>query len=368
MVFWKNGDSEQAKSELFKAIDMLEPLGDQYGMADFYNQLGSIYLEEGANDQAITYTMKGLDMAKNEGLKEQVRDASFLLYQLSLEKRDFENALVYQSQYFAYKDSIQNLETTQRLADLRTEYEVGQKQAEVDLLLKQKRSNQLIIFIGGVVLVLVIALVIIVYTSFKSKIRLSKQLEKQKDDLIQLNETREKFFSIISHDLRGPVNTLGGLVTVSNIYIKEERIDDLKEMVPKMGDSIKRLTQLLDNLLNWAVQQRGQFPYNPEKLNLRDLILGVVDMFQDTAASKNIGIDLNIDHHEVFVDKNSTSTIIRNLINNAIKFTSSKGKVIIKAENDDATQQCVVKISDTGVGMEQEKIENLFSLKENVSS
>jgi len=368
LVYWKNGDAEKAKSELFKAIDMLEPLGDRYGMADFYNQLGAIYLEEKATEEAILYTTKGLEMAKSEGLKEQVRDASYLLYQLNLEKGDYQNALLYESQYYAYKDSIQNLETTQRLADLRTEYEVGKKQAEVDLLLEQKRSNRIIMTIGAAVLIVFIILIVIIYVSFKSKARLSRQLEQQKDDLVSLNDTKDKFFSIVSHDLRGPVNTLGGLVTVSNIFIKEDRIDELKDMLPQMGASVDRLTQLLDNLLNWALQQRGHFPYSPEDQDLGMLVNNVVLMFKDTAASKNISLNSDLQETNAYVDKNSTSTILRNLVNNAIKFTNEGGEVNVTTESDIPNNTCIIRISDTGVGIPEDKLDQLFNLKENVSS
>ncbi|MEQ9006894.1 MAG: hypothetical protein RLP12_03355, partial [Ekhidna sp.] len=277
LVYWKQGDREKAKEDLFKAIEMLKPMGDKYGMADYYNQLGNIYLEENDEEEAIKHTLIGLDMAKSVGLKEQVRDASGLLFQLQHKRGNLEDAIQYQTQYHAYKDSIQNLETTQRLGDLKTEYEVGRKQTEVDLLLEQKRNNRIIMITGGILLVAFICLAIIVYSYFKAKNRLSIQLEKQKDDLEVLNQTKDKFFSIISHDLRGPVNTLNGLVTVSQLYLQEGKGDKVAGMVDKMSESVDRLTKLLDTLLNWALQQRGHFPYVPERLNLNDLMYDVMD-------------------------------------------------------------------------------------------
>ena len=117
LVYWKNGDIEKAKEDLFIAIEMLKPFGDNYGMADYYNQLGNIFLEEKNEEEAIKYTTIGLKMAEGEGLKEQVRDASYLLYKLSLERGLLEDAIAYQTQHYAYKDSIQNFETTQKLAN-----------------------------------------------------------------------------------------------------------------------------------------------------------------------------------------------------------------------------------------------------------
>ncbi|MEQ9468732.1 MAG: ATP-binding protein [Ekhidna sp.] len=369
LVYWKQGNREKAKEDLFKAIEMLEPMGDKYGMADYYNQLGAIYLEEGAEEEAIKYTLTGLDMAQGIGLKEQVRDASHLLFQLYNKRGNLEEAIKYQTQYHAYKDSIQNLETTQRLGDLRTEYEVGIKQAEVDLLLEQKRNNRIIMITIGVLLFAFICLVVIVFSFFKSKNRLSKQLEKQKDDLEVLNHTKDKFFSIISHDLRGPVNSLNGLVTVSQLYLKEGQGDKIKGMVDKMGESVDRLTKLLDTLLNWALQQRGHFPYVPERLELGELVKDVIEMFRDTAISKNIELEFEADKvYHLKADKNTTSTILRNLVNNAIKFTNSGGHVKITAKADDTNQYCLIKVSDNGVGIPREKLEGIFDLDESIST
>ncbi|MEO9483382.1 MAG: ATP-binding protein [Ekhidna sp.] len=369
LVYWKKGNVKKAKEDLFKAIEMLKPMGDKYGMADYYNQLGSIYLEEGEEEEAIKYTMMGLEMAKGAGLKEQVRDASYLLYQLYLKRGNLEEAIKFQTQYYDYKDSIQNLETTQRLGDMRTEYEVGRKQAEVDLLLEQQRNTRIILITGGFLLVAFICLIIIVYSYFKSKNRLSKQLEKQKDDLVVLNHTKDKFFSIISHDLRGPVNTLNGLVTVSQLYLNEGRGEQVKGMVDKMGESVDRLTKLLDTLLNWALQQRGHFPYVPEQQDLGTMAKDVIDMFKDTAMSKSIELEYESNEaYDLMVDKNTTSTILRNLVNNAIKFTNTGGNVKISASADENNEFCVIKVTDNGVGMPKEKLDVLFDLNEKIST
>ena len=348
---------------------MLKPFGDNYGMADYYNQLGNIFLEEKNEKKAIKYTTIGLKMAEKERLKEQVRDASYLLYKLSLKQGLLEDAIKYQTQHYAYKDSIQNFETTQKLANLRTEFEVGQKQIEVDLLLEQKRNSKIIIVTGSIILFAFTCLIIIIYSFLKSKNRLSKQLAKQKDDLEVLNETKDKFFSIISHDLRGPVSTIAGLVTVSKMYIDSGESDQVLDMVEKMGDSVDRLTKLLDSLLNWALQQRGHFPYNPESISVDKIVNDLMEMFADSAKSKNIELSYHPKTEvQILADYNTTSTILRNLISNALKFTSSEGSVKIYSELDENKPLSVIKIIDTGVGIPEEKLKNIFSLNETIST
>ena len=368
LVYWKQNKVDLAKRDLFKAIEMLKPLGDRYGMADYYNQLGNIYFEEGNEKEAITYTTQGLEMAIEEGLKEQVRDASFLLFQLNRNTENHESAADYLIQHYAYRDSIQNLETTQEIANLRTEFEVGQKQAEVDLLLQQRRNNQLVMLIGGITLFIVLCLVIIIYTYYKTKVKLNMQLEEQKNALISLNDTKDRFFSIISHDLRGPVGVLSGLVSITKYLIDDKKTDKLRKMMDKMEHSVDRLVKLLDNLLHWALQQKGHFPYAPEAFSVKSLLTDAQDIFRDMAASKDIKLEVNVDEDfDIYVDKNTSSAIFRNLLNNAIKFTPKGGQVSI------STQLCGYKMGhiifqDSGVGIPQEKLKHLFELKEGKST
>lgn len=369
LVFWKKGDSKKAIEDLFTAIEMLEPFGDNYGMADYYNQLGTIFLEEKKEDEAIKYTTIGLNMAKKERLKEQVRDASHLLYKLSLKRGLLEDAMQYQTQHYAYKDSIQNFETTQKLANLRTEFEVGQKQIEVDLLLEQKRNNRIIIITGSIILFAFTCLIVIIYSYFKSKNRLSKRLATQNDDLEILNETKDKFFSIISHDLRGPISTIAGLVTVSKLYIESGKYDQALSMVEKMESSVDRLIKLLDTLLSWALQQRGHFPYNPEQISVDKLTKDVIEVFSDSAKSKNIELKYHSKNDvQILVDYNTTSTILRNLISNALKFTNSGGSVTIYSGLNENKPLSEIKIVDTGVGIPEEKLKNIFKLNESIST
>lgn len=362
LVYWKLGDRERAIEDLYQAISMLEPFEDNYGMADYHNQLGKIYMEVADVDKSIENASKGLQMATSEGLKEQIRDANYLLYQLNKLKGNYKKAVEYQTLYYQYKDSIQNLDVIQELADLRTKFEVGKKQSEVDLLKEQKRSNQLIMVVGALALIICIILLVIIYFYARAKTKLNEQLEEQKDSLMSVNKTKDKFFSIVSHDLRGPVNVLSGLVGVTKYFV-DNKNEQLKEMLDKMGHSVDRLVTLLDSLLHWSMQQQGNFPYVPERLNLSESLTDVKETFEDMAVAKDIELALNVNNEtELYVDINTASTIFRNLLNNAIKFTPNGGKVSINTKENKAANRVVIEFSDTGVGIPDEKIKSLFEL------
>ncbi|MEO1255880.1 MAG: tetratricopeptide repeat-containing sensor histidine kinase, partial [Bacteroidota bacterium] len=369
LVYWKQGNPKKAKEDLLRAIGMLEPLGDTYAISDYNNQLGNIFLEEEAYKRVIEYAIKSYNIASEEELKEQARDASYLLFRAYRAQGQYQEALKYQTEYHDYKDDIQNLETTQRLANLRTEYEVGRKQVEIDLLLEQKRSDQIIMVTGGIILVITVILVITIYSSYRSKTRMNVQLEDQKNSLITLNQTKDKFFSIISHDLRGPVGTLIGLVEVMRYFVKEGKRENILEMVDNMGVLVNRVNKLLENLLSWALQQSGHFPYVPEEISAKSLVDNVIEMSKNTAISKNIQLESNVsEDFNLMVDRNATLTILRNLVNNGIKFTPEGGQVKIETELDKQNNFGVIKVSDNGVGIPKDKLDNLFKLNEKIST
>ena len=369
LVYWKKGQPERAIEDLKKAITMLEPLGDQYGMADYYNQLGSIYLEFDDHEKALINTEKGLEMALAVDLKEQIRDASRLLAELYEERQDYAKAFAYQSQFIAYKDSIQDQETTRRLADLRTEFEVGQKEAELEVVSAEKKTQQIMSIGLGVILLLTGVFAVITYKNYATKNRINKQLEiqavtlkEQKEDLEELNKTKDKFFSIVSHDLRGPITSFFGISPVIKSYVKSKKTDDLLEVAEDIDKSVRQLSDLLDNLLSWATQQQTQIPYHPEVLDLNHVASRVHQNLQNVAQSKSIELVVNVPEKlSAYADRNTTETIIRNLTSNALKFTARAGKVMISASQEG--DKTLISVSDTGVGMNQEQLDKIFQLK-----
>ncbi|MEP4595147.1 MAG: HAMP domain-containing sensor histidine kinase, partial [Cyclobacteriaceae bacterium] len=287
---------------------------------------------------------------------------------------DLAKAVNYQTQYIAFKDSIQDQETTQRIADLRTEFEVGQKQVEVDLLSVQKRNQQLVsIGLSGILLLSGIFLIII-FRNYREKNRINKLLEAQanvlntqKTELEQLNTTKDKFFSIISHDLRGPVSSFFGISAMIKMYVASEQTEDLIELAGDIDESVDRLSSLLDNLLNWAMQQQGQIPFNPRDLDVSDVVANIKNTLQNMADGKQIELITNVTPDvKVYADRNTTETILRNLTSNALKFTPENGKVELSAVP--RGNEVLMAVSDTGVGIPKDKMATLFTLEEKKST
>jgi len=194
-----------------------------------------------------------------------------------------------------------------------------------------------------------------------------EELLKMNDELHELNASKDKFFSIIAHDLKNPFNIIIGL---SGLLKEDGRSGNpaiVKESVSIINSSAVQTYRLLENLLDWANSQRGKMYFNPESINLSEIIREELNMLNDVAQDKNIVLRSYVDNPIVVeADRNMIKTILRNLISNAIKFTHRNGSVEVSAaiENNNA----VISVSDNGIGMSEDTMAKLFRIDANLST
>jgi two-component system, NtrC family, sensor kinase len=367
IVYAALGLDESANVEILKSIEYLGKRGIWDTVAEFFIYMSDIYREKGNIDKAVEYAEKTHELALLHGLKKRIEQSSFRLYELMQAKGNYKSALEYHKEYAVYRDSLLNRETIQKMADQRTEFEVGQKQTEVDLLTAEKRTQKIIIFstAGGALLVAI--LLGLVYKNYRDKNKINKILEDQKAQLERLNTTKDKFFSIISHDLRGPVHAFSGISRLIKYAVEDKNNDELIEIADHVDKTADDLSGLLDNLLNWALQQQGHFPNVPEKLCVEEMGKEINGIFSNMAKAKNINLSTSTPVNlELWADKNTSMTILRNLVNNAIKFTDIGGKVDLTSVADGDFAK--ITVSDTGVGIPQDKLNRLFKMDGNKTS
>jgi signal transduction histidine kinase/ligand-binding sensor domain-containing protein len=203
----------------------------------------------------------------------------------------------------------------------------------------------------------------------KERKRLATEVEEQTKELTQknaelesTNHMKDRLFGIIAHDLRSPLVTLGGLARKVAFLMRQHRFDEIQALGETVEDSVASVRNLLDNLLKWSIVQDGKFPNNPESLPAAEIAEEVVGLYGVIAESKGIRLSLqNINEPMVFADRNSVSTIIRNLVDNAIKFTHEGGQVTVKVEGRD--EKVFVEVNDNGVGIQTELIPAIFEIR-----
>lgn len=205
---------------------------------------------------------------------------------------------------------------------------------------------------------------------------LVEELSAAKDKLEVINSEKDKFFSIIAHDLRAPFNGFLGLTKIMAENITDFTLKEMQDMSHSMQKSAKNLFNLLENLLEWARMQRGVTEFKPEICSLDLLVKQIIDLSLEPAKQKNIRILNNIPVDcQIIADAPMLNSILRNLFSNAIKFTPKGGFVeigiTIKKSSDDwqsSDDYIIIYIKDSGIGMNSDTISKLFLIDQNVSS
>lgn len=195
-------------------------------------------------------------------------------------------------------------------------------------------------------------------------------LEKLKNSELQfkkLNAEKDKFFSIIAHDLKSPFNSIVGLSEVLVKQVNEKNYNGIEEYSGFILQSSQRAMDLLVNLMEWAQSQTGRMEFNPKNFDLVELINEVQLLFAGNAQQKDIKIKTNLPENiPVFADKAMISTVVRNLISNAIKFTFPGGEILISTELNPS--ELIVSVMDTGMGISEDRLGKLFRIAESYST
>ena len=215
---------------------------------------------------------------------------------------------------------------------------------------------------GALVLLLLLLISIAMAYDRHRLIKLKNQeLEKQAQQLSELNQTKDKFFSVIAHDLRNPFHGLVGLTQVLVEDYDSMDPDKVKKFHNLIYQSAKQGYQLVLNLLEWIRSQTGRISFAPERLDLSKVISDNIKLARSTAQNKNVTlINLVEPGLIIYADYNMIHTVFRNLISNAIKFSNPGGRVFVEGQKEDG--QIVVKVKDEGIGMDENTINNLFRL------
>lgn len=336
-------------------------LNKTYSIANNNYSLGQLYFKQKQFDSAAYHTQIALTTVKNTKDMDLARDAFLLLSKIYEAEGDFQKAYTNNQAFFAYNDSLftanaqaklKEEQVRQNVIGYKNDKEIAEQNAS--LLAEQ---NQFYIIAGGILLVL-ISVMTVLYLNLR---KIKAKITVQNTQLTQLNHTKDKFFGIIAHDLRSPLLGLQNVGDQIRFLIKKNETKRLDEISGNIESTAKKLTELLDNLLNWSLLQNGMIPYHPEKVNLKESTNEVIDLMKPLAEMKEIQL-MNSIEEDVFVyaDTKAVNTILRNIISNALKFTNRNGKVKVDVKKE--FNQSTIIINDTGTGIAAELLPKIFDL------
>ncbi len=199
--------------------------------------------------------------------------------------------------------------------------------------------------------------------------RLNEMLAESETRLKELNANKDKFFSIISHDLRSPFTSIIGFAEVMLEDLETLTQDEIKDFTGSIHKSSKNIQNLLENLLQWSRVQTGRIEFNPIKFDLNHLTNDVIALYQVNATRKKINLSNSIDEEFYLnADKFMIDTVLRNLVSNSIKFTKQGGEITIVVEEITDEKMFQISVEDNGIGMKDEILAKLFKIDEHVTT
>jgi signal transduction histidine kinase len=383
-----------ALNNLFKSLKIKRKLNNKALLTSTYSSIANAYYLNGNLNQALPYRLKSLQAAKETQNLEIQKDAHKQLFKIYLKKRNTKKALLHFDNYEIIQDSLINQERIKQIAQMQEKFDSEKKAQQIallekeselqeievekktkDLQLKKLQRNSLL-----VLLLLIVSVVIWFSRSYyrskrfnkllhlqKTRIEWHKQTLDQKNrELLESNQTKNKLFQIISHDLRSPLATVADISKLVGIYIEQKKYNNLSDMNEELDQSVRRVLNLTDNLLSWSLSKSGKLPYQPEAIDLFQSLKNNTETYQSVATRKKIQLESKVPGSIlVYSDRNMLDTVIRNLINNAIKFTPENGKVTVGAQAN--YDNALVWVKDTGTGIPADQLATIFDVDKDKS-
>lgn len=330
--------------------------------SQIFTRLAEGYAGIGDNNQAVIWYEKSLGVCTACELKYEMVPALRGLSLVYHQQRNDKKAMEMQLKAMALSDSLTALDlamvidsTQKRLVKLQNR-EKGDDAALVQSIEDGMKYQTSLVVIGILVFVLVVAVVMSLHN-----FRLKRTLRNRNRELIELNETKNRFFSILAHDLKSPFNSLLGLSEMLTLYAEDKSTQEVVEYSMTINKSARRLYHLVENLLLWSRTQMHRMPFQPAPMDVATQTSNVVSLMSMNASMKDIVVNQRIDCSLVaFADVDHYNTIMRNLLSNAIKFSNVGSSITIEAHQDNKNIKVLVR--DYGVGLRPEQLENLFRI------
>ncbi len=366
IIYLKKSDYNQALRYQQMALDCLQTMPDKSVEARIQGALGDIYLTIGNYQEAETSYNKSIGLAYSIGELELLATSVNGLANLAQKTGNYQQALLLKNRYATLKDSILNDKTLEYIARMDAVYRSVQKESIIKGLLSEKRAQaqdlkgeKIIRYIFIVLIITLLILAIVLYLLFRVKNKSQQLLSKSNKELEQLNATKDKLFSVISHDLRSPLNSILGFSEMMSLYAESNNTEQLIQSSQQVYSSSRKLLALVDNLLLWSRSQIGSTRYNPQKLDLAIQCNNIISLMRAQAEDKDVVISANIRSGLVaWADVNLFDIVFRNILNNALKYSRLGGTILISAiEKKDQIQ---ITVHDNGVGIPKDRIDKLF--------
>jgi signal transduction histidine kinase len=367
--YYMLGNIDSVEFYATKALEMFIVMDRKDAVAFMHINIGAMQNVKGQHDEALQNIQKGIRIAEETKNLNQLRQGYKGLSETYASMGEYKNAYFNYKIYEQYKDSIFNNEKAGIIEELQTKYETDKAlkelnekkaeilQMEVDV---QKSKNVRNVFILG--LAILVVLTAAIWLRYVENQKVTSLLNTKNSELEELNSTKDKFFSLISHDMKSPVTSMARLASGLEKSIDHIDRQDLKNYLSEISRTTENLNDLLKKLLEWALSQKSGFKPIYETYRIDSILSEVIDTARTQANLKNINIECNCHTDlQLTVDKRMIQTVLRNLLSNALKFSNNDASVYVKTFKENGGVK--ISVINSGPGIRVEDVHKLFSLE-----
>ncbi len=397
------GDYKSAVEYYYLGLDILREMDNKKKIIQTHLNIGAAFFEDEMDfDKAITHFEKAYQLAQRFDFLFMQLQALTKLFNAYEKNGGLAQAIAYQKEISSLKDSVLSRDKAKQIEDLRIKYETEKTEAENEMLKKRNQLQSYLLYLSIVVVILILLLIIVLYLRYRNKKKtneilnlknrvieeanielkerneqitdqkeelsaLNEDLQRREKDLSEANAAKDKFFSIIAHDLKNPLNVLTNYTEMLRDSYDYFDNDTRKKYINDLASSVSHMLKLIQNLLEWSRAHKGRIDINRQTFDLYEAVFNNIYLLKNQAKEKNISLDSRVPQNMlVYADFNMISTVIRNLLSNAVKFTPAGGRVDVNAE--ESGEFFEVSIKDSGVGISESRIDKLFRIDENTTT
>jgi signal transduction histidine kinase len=385
-IYRKTNHNDSARIYLRESALISKLIDDYHGTSYCLNSLAEMMASEGDFREAITLANQSLANLKRGENQELLMGAYHILYHCHFQLGNFEKALGYRNQEISTRDKILNIEKAREANNLINQYNLERKELQIQLLEKDNKLQQreiareslvkTIFGVGAIVMALLAGYLIYTNIRWRNYNRIIKErnaliqeqkktIIKQKIHLGRLNSVKDKIISIISHDIKSPLNSLRGFLQL----LKHDAISQQEkaQTTERIERSLTVTLEMVENLLSWGTGQMEGLVLNPITFDLGGLVHENVQLAYLRAEAKKVTVVSNIPTPTLLLgDRETINIVLRNLISNAIKFSRPNDSIFIGMLEE--SHRVVISVKDTGVGMSPEQKKSLFDGSLNAST
>lgn len=364
LTYKKMGNYDLAIEYLNKAFGIWEKEDDKYHMCYYYMNMGEIMLDIKKTREAGQYLRQAEKLAQILGSQDLLAKTYEFMSDYNAARKDFASAYSYLNKSKQINDSILNAETTEKVSQIQYRYEIAKREADNEHLVKQNLDKELqlskknlFLYVLSAILLLIVLLAIVLVSQNRIRKKVNKQLTdknkligQQKDELLKLNASKDKFLSILAHDIKNPLSSIQG---ISDLLVNDYDTlsnKDKRGFTQDINTLSLSLFEIINTLLTWSTSQSGMIAFRPKPFLMAELCRKSVRNLQTVAKQKDILLICRTDESlSVMADENMILSVLHNLISNAIKYSFHGANIFLETQRLEGFAQ--ISVIDSGTGL-----------------